>query len=198
MFFSVLFDSQQIQQSCQCSKWGLRVTLVPILFQQSARCELCSQLWIYKINWTILTGQHPCITTDTLVFALPAADNSLSACLSWLLYVLPRRMLRGKTNVINIFTYYPLYKQGVYYRRSKYENSLKKNKIYKEKELQCFLKVTQIFHWLNRRTFVVLVKLLIISNTVCSSAILCVLKHYPLWKSIHTIPFLFFLFFFYY
>ena len=99
-----------------------------------------------------------------------------------MLYKHPEALVIHKTNVINIFTYYPLYKQGVYYRRSKYENSLKKNKIYKEKELQCFLKVTQIFHWLNRRTFVVLVKLLITSNTVCSSAILCVLKHYPLWK----------------
>ena len=74
----------------------------------------------------LLKFKHPCITIDTLVFALVAADNSLSACFSWPLYVFPRRMLRGKTNVINIFTYYPLYKQGVYYRRSKYENSLKK------------------------------------------------------------------------
>ena len=141
----------------------------------------------------LLKFKHPCITTDTLVFALLAANNSLSACFSWPLYVFPRRMLRGKTNVINIFTYYHLYKQGVYYRRSNYENSLKKNKIYKEQESHCFLKVTQIFHWLNRRTFAVLVKLLITSNTVCSSVILCVLKHYPLWKvNTHNSFFFFF------
>ena len=69
----------------------------------------------------LLKFKQPCITTDTLVFALLAVDNSLSACLSWLLYVLPRRMLRGKTNVINIFTYYPLYKQGVHYKRNHYD-----------------------------------------------------------------------------
>ena len=45
----------------------------------------------------LLKFKHPCITIDTLVFALVAEDNSLSACLSWPLYILPRRMLRGKT-----------------------------------------------------------------------------------------------------
>ena len=113
MSFSVLFDSQQLQQSCQCSKWGLRVTLVPILFnnlpdvssalnyeftkliepslqdnmQRAYDCLIGERVRLIHL----LKFKHPCITIDTLVFALVAADNSLSACLSWPLYILPVR-----------------------------------------------------------------------------------------------------------
>ena len=44
---------------------------------------------------------HPCIAIDTSVFALVAEGNSLSACLSWPLYILPTRMLRQEKTIMH-------------------------------------------------------------------------------------------------